>query len=384
MAKSEKRLIAIELCLSLIFLLNILVKNIMNEYIIFFIICAAIGLIIFFMGYEKDQNLDNSTKKRLLLYVGFYCIGFIIFQFGLGFILDYVKTPYKRDLLSVFSNIFPVTIIIISSEILRYMLLKKGEKQKVILILTYILFILLDLTLNVKYFNLNKLNEILKFGTIIFLPSMFKNYILTIFSYRYGIIQNILYRLILELYIFIVPFTTDLGIYLESILLMTFPFLLNRIINIGFEKEKKKDFRENKVKKRVTTIIIVLLVSIIVILNSNLFRFWTATIGSGSMEPTISIGDVILVDKYYQNHSNKLKKGDILVFKIGNKIYTHRITKIQKENGIFYFKTKGDRKGQLEDSWTVTSKDVIGIVKFKIKYIGYPTIWLSEILEENK
>lgn len=384
MTKSEKRLIAIELIMSLVFLLNILVKNIINEYIVFFTICMALGLIIFLMGYEKDQNLDNNTKKKLLLYVGIYCVGFIILEFGLGLILDYIKTPYKRDLLNILNNILSITIIIISSEFLRYMLVKKGEKQKIILILAFILFVLLDLTLNAKYYNLDNLSELLKYGTIVFLPSIFKNYILTKFAHQYGISQNILYRLILELYIYIVPFTPDLGIYLESVLLMAFPLLLNGIITIGFEKEKKKDFRKSKLKKRVITTTIVLIVSIIVALNSNLFRFWVAAIGSGSMEPTINIGDVIVVDKYYQNHLDKLKEGDILVFKIGKKIYTHRIIGIEEKNGNYYFKTKGDRKGQIEDSWTVTNKDVIGIVKFKIKYIGYPTVWLSEILEESK
>ena len=99
------------------------------------------------------------------------------------------------------------------------------------------------------------------------------------------------------------------------------------------------------------------------------------------MEPTINIGDMVIVDKSYQKHIDKLKVKDILVFKVGRKVYTHRIVDIKKENNNYSIKTKGDRKGQSEDSWIVTADDVVGIVKVRIKYIGYPTVWLSRILE---
>ena len=126
-----------------------------------------------------------------------------------------------------------------------------------------------------------------------------------------------------------------------------------------------------------------MLITLTIALNSNLFRYWMAVIGSGSMEPTINIGDTVIVDKSYQKHLEKLKNGDILVFKNGQKIYVHRIINIDNIEENYYIKTKGDRKEQIEDSWIVTNKDIIGVVKFKIKYIGYPTVWLSRILEEK-
>ena len=381
MVKSEKELVIIEVLLSIIFLSNIFIKNIMNNYIIFFILLITIGLITFLMGYEKDQNLDGATRKKLYLYVTLYSVGFIVFQYGLGLFLDFVKSPYKTNLLGIFSNTISMILIIFASEYLRYMIVKKGENKKVIIILAFILFVIIDLTINVKYYNIRKITELIEYLTYILLPSIFKNYVLTRFSYKYGIKQNIIYRLILELYIYIVPFTPDLGIYIESVLLMIFPLMLNTIITIEFEKEKKEDFRESKLKKSLVPIIILLITIPLVYLNSNLFRYWIAAVGSGSMEPTINVGDAIIVDKSYSKHLNKLKKGDILVFTINKKIYTHRIIEIRKDDKIYSINTKGDRKGQAEDNWVVTNDDVIGIVKHRIRYIGYPTVWLSRILE---
>lgn len=381
MVKSEKELVIIEIVLSIVFLLNIFYKFITNNYFILLLILLTIGLIVFLMGYERDKNIDNPTKRKLLLFVVIYTIGFIIFQYGLGFFLNYVNSPYRTDLLGIFSNTFLMILIIISSEYLRYILVKKGEKQKIILVFTFILLVLIDLTLSIKYYNLNHLNELLEYLTLILLPSIFKNYVLTKFAYKYGLRQNILYRLILELYVYILPFVPDLEMYLQSVLSMTFPLILNMIITIEFEKEQKIDYRENKIKRILLPIVIGLFTIILVYLNSNLFRFWIVAVASGSMEPTIEIGDAIIVDKKYNKHLNELKEGDILVFKNNKKIYTHRIVKIKRENDQYSINTKGDRKGQTEDRWIVTNNDVIGVVKAKIKYIGYPTVWLSRMLE---
>lgn len=384
MIKSEKKLIIVEIVLSLLFLLNIFVKNILNDYLIILIISVAIGFIIWQMGYEKDNVIDNDKKKSIVKYVIFYTLSFIVLQYGLGLILDFVKTPYKRDLPSIFKNVFATVLIIISSEYLRYIFVKKGENKKIIHVLAAIVFILIDLSLNVSIFNLSKLSDLLEFVTSIFLPSLIKNWILTIFVYRYGVKQNIIYRLLLELYVFIVPFTPDLGIYLKSVFLMTYPLLLSILITFGFEKAKKKDFRDKHYKEKIITGLSIIVVTLLIALNSNLFRYWMVAVASGSMEPTIEIGDMIVIDKDYQKHLDKLKVGDVLVFKIGKKIYTHRIIDIKEQQGNYNISTKGDRKGQIEDNWTVTNKDVIGVVKFKIKYVGYPTVWLSRILEGNK
>ena len=169
--------------------------------------------------------------------------------------------------------------------------------------------------------------------------------------------------------------------YLQSVLFITFPLILNMIITIEFEKEQKIDYRENKIKRILLPIVIGLFTITLVYLNSNLFRFWIVAVASGSMEPTIEIGDAIIVDKKYNKHLNELKEGDILVFKNDKKIYTHRIVRIKRENNQYSINTKGDRKGQTEDKWIVTNNDVIGVVKAKIKYIGYPTVWLSRMLE---
>ena len=53
---------------------------------------------------------------------------------------------------------------------------------------------------------------------------------------------------------------------------------------------------------------------------------------------------------------------------------------IKKINGELRYYTKGDaNKGM--DSGYITDASVIGVINLKIKYIGYPTIWIRSLFE---
>lgn len=90
---------------------------------------------------------------------------------------------------------------------------------------------------------------------------------------------------------------------------------------------------------------------------------------SGSMEPTIRRGDIVVSAKV---DVSTLKEGDIITFRYtGEKnCITHRISKVLKTEYGIYFETKGDAN---EDKDTRLARDdeVIGKVTFVIPYLGY-------------
>ena len=83
----------------------------------------------------------------------------------------------------------------------------------------------------------------------------------------------------------------------------------------------------------------------------------------------------------YSKDTRTLKKGDILVFNHDNKIIVHRIIKKVNVDGSYSFITKGDHNNA-RDGWIVKSSDVIGIVEFRIRWIGMPTVALNELLNK--
>jgi signal peptidase len=89
---------------------------------------------------------------------------------------------------------------------------------------------------------------------------------------------------------------------------------------------------------------------------------------SGSMEPTIHTGSVIIIKP-----ESNYKVGDVITF--GKNIKTdipttHRIAEIKAVEGNMVYKTKGDANNT-EDSTETPKKEVIGKVLFSIPYLGY-------------
>jgi signal peptidase I len=56
----------------------------------------------------------------------------------------------------------------------------------------------------------------------------------------------------------------------------------------------------------------------------------------------------------------------------------HRVVDIKEVNGVIRYYTKGDANKQ-KDTGYVVKEDIVGVVKFKVKYIGYPTLALREM-----
>ena len=64
------------------------------------------------------------------------------------------------------------------------------------------------------------------------------------------------------------------------------------------------------------------------------------------------------------------------VFAASQKI-DNQISKIDDKHVI---QTKGDANNT-PDAWEVTDDEILGVVNYSIKYIGYPTLWFNEIYE---
>ncbi len=88
------------------------------------------------------------------------------------------------------------------------------------------------------------------------------------------------------------------------------------------------------------------------------FGYSMAEVGSGSMEPTINTGDLIITKK-----SKEYEVGDIITFYDPDPSFdgytTHRIIEIDSDGNYI---TQGDREGQIIDDYPVTYEDVVGKV----------------------
>lgn len=377
--KNEKMILLLEIITLLFLILNVFVKNILTDYTIILLLLILFLISIVLVGFEKEKTME---KKMVLKQVVFYTISFLIIIYGLGLLVGFLSTSYSLTIINIFKNSFPVLLLVIIEELYRYNLCKKGENNSIIIYITVIIFTLVDISLIISSYDLSDLSSALKLVTIVVCPSLFKNIMLSYFSKNYGFKICITYQLIMGLYVYIMPIFPNLNEYLESVVMSVLPIFIFILINMQFEVKQPEDIRNKHVVSKIFSVIIITVIIIIIGLFSNLFPWWIAIVGSGSMTPTINVGDAIIIDKITTEEMSKLKVGDILVFRANRSMYTHRIINIEVRNDEYYISTKGDRKGNVVDDWIVKSKDVIGTVKFRIPYVGSPTVWLNNLLKE--
>jgi signal peptidase len=98
------------------------------------------------------------------------------------------------------------------------------------------------------------------------------------------------------------------------------------------------------------------------------------TVMSGSMEPAIRAGDVVVDQKI---RALDAKVGDVVTFRDPegpHKLITHRVRRIRVgANGLVSFVTKGDNANAVQ-RWTVPANGSIGLVRARVPYLGY-ALW---------
>lgn len=142
--------------------------------------------------------------------------------------------------------------------------------------------------------------------------------------------------------------------------------------------KKNKVFRTiNLIKNIICWILIVVLVFTLVVFftaringsTPSVLGYSIYRVSSGSMEPELKVGDIIL-DKVVENPED-LKVGDVITFKsddYGDLLVTHKVIKAPYEdNGKLMLQTKGVAN-ELEDKPISTDK-VKGIMICKVDYL---------------
>lgn len=135
-------------------------------------------------------------------------------------------------------------------------------------------------------------------------------------------------------------------------------------------KERKKLFTPKKLIAAGTFIVFTLLLLFFVILPTMQGSMHFLIVLSGSMNPEINPGDVVV--STYTN-PEEIQINDVITFAFADNpknCITHRVINITNESSSIGFQTKGDANED-PDQRIVQSSEVIGKVGLVIPYIGY-------------
>ena len=375
MKKSLKQLLTIQIFMLLVIITGFFYGSIFeNNLEVLFLLVSFIALYSVF-----KIDLKNDYKYKQILKIVITCLLFyFVFIYVAGLFTGFAKTIYTFNFNNFIYIIIPTIIYIILMECIRTIYINKSNNNKIIIILSCIIFILYDSFSKYYLYDFKVSDELYEYIGLIVLTSIARNIFLTILCSKSNVINCVIYRIITEIYIFLVPIVPNFGPYINSVLEIALPLIIGLIlirppIRILASPKKSK-------YSRTLSVVITAILLLIVLLNSGFIKYQMFVIGSNSMNTYIYRGDVIIARRTNNKEIKNIKKGEILVFRYNNKIISHRVYKIIKRDNKLYFKTKGDNNDQVDDN-IVKEKDIIGTVSFRIKYIGLPSIWLREALQ---
>lgn len=127
--------------------------------------------------------------------------------------------------------------------------------------------------------------------------------------------------------------------------------------------------------RRETGVSQVLLFSLTVLLTLLFLQgFRLLVVSSGSMTPTLNVGDIVLVRPV---DLEGVSNGDIIAFSNGLNVIIHRVVGVDSSGECLV--TRGDANSDNDPLWACRGT-IIGKAVFKIPYLGYPILLFIEYM----
>ena len=338
----------------------------------FWLTLLFITIIVF--GVKEIRYKSVRDKIQIVLII---MLSYILLYFLSGLLFDFAKNIYSTKFDSILKNTWAFALIIVFKEFVREKLLYYSGQKMVYAFLITGLFIVSDIELFSidYYFTSSELFFKYFFSTIF--PIISLNIVATYLVSVGGIKTCLMFRLPLVLIKLLVPIQPDLDWFMLGLYEGILPVVVYLIVNrFHLERINQQSRKEIKGSNPIYKIILLGILVIFGLFVAGIFKFTPVAVMSGSMEPIFYRGDVVVVEKVKENYQ-KLKLYDIIEYRLEDRIVLHRIVKIEDKEGKLTFITKGDNN-ELEDEKPVETSQIVGKVKFVVKYIGYPSVLLNE------
>lgn len=334
----------------------------------FFLIYTIV--VIKFMKFNKINNLN---KNRCIILILVLSVIHVLLLYFIGIWTGFYKNINNFSLKRAYSTILPYVIITVCSEIIRQIFVVKKDKKNIIIVT--IALILAEIITYLSQYGIKTVDETLILIGYVSLPAISTNILCNYIVKRYGLIPNIFYRIITSIYIYIFSILPDIYMFFQSIYRILYPYFIYIILDRYFENKQFEKVAKNKKINFKLFFVGGFLAIVFVMLISCQFKYGILVVGSSSMAGTIDKGDAIIFEKYTNQH---LEKGQIIVFVKDDIKTIHSIENIQIKNNETIYYTKGTNNVQQDEGYR-TDDDIIGVVKFKIIAIGWPTIWFNDL-----
>lgn len=342
------------------------------------IFCAVATAVFAALAYLfiKKKNIPSINKKTVILLMTVIGLLYLMLYYLSGLKFGFYRSGYKFNFRYLVRFFIPISVIIFSSEIFRWVI--RAQNKKTADVISYLACAVSEILIYGTVVSSTGFNGVMDLLAIAIFPALISNILYHYLSKRFGPIPNIIYRALITLYIYIIPFVPAMPKSLFAFLNLIIPLVIYWFIDILFEKKRRYALGKKHRVSFIAVIFVCILMTSVVMLISNQFRFGTLVIATDSMTGEINKGDAVIYERY---EDQPIEVGQVVAFKSGRSTFVHRVVKIENINGVTRYYTKGDANEDLDPGY-ITEGDIVGLVDMKLPYFGYPSLWLRSLFKK--
>jgi len=352
------------------------------------IICWSLAAlaILYVLGFENVRVWFRKPVATTALLTATLQVSALILA---GLFTSFGKSPYAFTPTAIMINIAYFSSPIIALELSRAHLIKSCPKRRIFLGMALTALFYTFITLSpARFTTLNTPIETAKFLGSDFLPALAQSLLATYLALLGGPTASIAYLGTLEAFEWLSPILPNPPWTIKALITTLIPAIgfitANEtispftLIRYGIISRTEAKNRMRRARKSLPIGWMTIAITALILLwgSTGLLGFQPTIIASGSMTPTLNVGDIAITVPI---PSEKIRVGDIIQYwRQGDPAPTiHRVIEVAKTGGTIYIITKGDANTAPDDPITLMPTQTVNKLIFAIPKLGWISITLK-------
>ena len=328
------------------------------------------------LGGQRDRMRHKSERA---LIIGSVMAIWFVGYFLSGLAVTFAHNAVASSWAAVGLNVLAFGTAAAAIEYVRHGIMLLAGRRNVLWIgiIVSIVFACTQIGL-VQIMDIHTSIDFVKFGVSVLVPAIASSMLLTYLAFNAGLGPQLTYRLGLVAILFLPPIIPRYDWYLIGIVWL----ILSVAVYIAIDRTRRDlaiNGRHYRRAKRAYDVMFLVVVIALALFMVGAFAYEPQVIMSNSMKPVFSRGSMVIVQKV---NPMDVKVGDIVQYKAPGHTTTHRVVKIdfaEDGSGKRVYTTQGDNSPSPDP--LVEGKQIVGVIRAQIPYLGYPTVWLNEFIK---
>lgn len=318
-----------------------------------------------------DKLLTNKTLSVIPAVIAVKIVSDVLLGLAFGF----GKNPQQTNVIGTSLSMLYSIAIVVGTETFRVYIANKLSSKLRSNLWSLVITSLVITLLSIPYGGLSYgLSSSIPANYIMrkIVPKLLMNVFLTQVALWGGIKPLLTYSVSITLYTYLTPVLPALPWYVKPIATSVLPLmqLATMTLLLG-SRGGRVSYSKRRIGEYVWSVVAIgLALSMLLMLNMG---YRPMVVISGSMEPSINIGDLVVTAPLRHGYP---KVGEVIAYSFYGKIVLHRVIGYGPGGTVI---TKGDANN-VPDPRPVKLKYIMGVLKLRIPYVGVPMIYISKAI----